>query len=137
MTVFAVDTDVEQALRRALTDDEDTYVDGVIAEAQDLVVAHLGRGEDPYEDGEVPGTVTRVTARMTARVFQQTGQAIGASQQQQSAGPFSTGQTFTTGANTGGPWLSAADKKALAPYRLAGGMRSVSFTSERGYDALS
>lgn len=130
---FADSDDVVKALRRALTTAEDSYVDDVIAEAQDLVVGYLGC--DPTVDGVVPGAVTRVTARMVARVFQQDdGRAIGTSQTQQTAGPFMQGLSFQPAATSGSPWLAASDKVTLKPYRCGGGMRSVAFRSERGFD---
>lgn len=129
---FADDLDVVAALRRALAGAEATYVDDVIAEAEDLIVGYLGA--DPTVAGVVPGPVTRVCARMVARVFlQDDGRAIGVTQTQQTAGPFSNGGSFVQGSTTGSPWLAASDKIALRPYRPGGGMRSMAFQSERGY----
>jgi hypothetical protein len=130
---FAVEADVAQALRRTLTATESTYVEGVIAEAQDLIVGYLG--QDPTVATVVPGAVTRVTARMVARVFSQDdGRAIGQSQTQQTAGPFSQGGSFVPASTTGSPWLAASDKQILKPYRRGGGLISGGFITERGYD---
>lgn len=130
---FATSANVVTALRRALTTAENTYVAGVITEAEDLIVGYLGA--DPTVASVVPGPVTRVCARMVARVFQQDdGRAIGSTQAQQTAGPFSNGATFVQGSTTGSPWLAATDKITLRPYRVNGGMTSVMFASERGYD---
>jgi len=130
---FATSADVVQALRRALTATETTYVAGVIAEAEDLIVGYLGK--DPTVLTVVPGPVTRVTARMVARVFaQDDGRAIGQSQTQQTAGPFSQGASFVPAATTGSPWLAASDKQVLKPYRRGGGLISVAFRSERGFE---
>lgn len=138
MTAFAKSGDVVKALRRPLTSAESPYVAGVIAEAQDLVCAFIRRDEDYWETAEdVPGAVRRTVARMAARVFQQAGQQVGVTQQQQAAGPFSTGLSYGSGANAGSPWLAAADKTRLKPYRKGGGLTSTSVNSERGYDRLS
>lgn len=139
MTVLAESGDVVRALRRALSATETTYAPDAIAEASDLVLAHLGRATsyvtDWPTDADVPGAVTRVVARMVARVFQQDdGRAIGASQDQKMAGPFQHGVSFTPASTTGAPWLAASDKITLRPYRAGGGMTSVAFASERGYD---
>lgn len=138
MTTYAAEADVAEALRRALTATESTYVGTAIAEAQDLIEGYLGRADGSttaYDVGEVPAAVTRVCARMVARVYQQDdGRAIGTSQVQKTAGPFSSGTSYASGSTTGSPWLAAADRQALKPYRVGGGMRSVSMTTERGYD---
>lgn len=125
---FAEDTDVEQALRRDLTATEDSYVDTLLDEASDLIVGYLGC--DPTVSGVVPGAVTRVCARMAARVLKQGDLTPGT--QQASAGPFAN--TFVGGSTSGSPWLAASDKQILKPYRCGGGMTSVMFRSERGYD---
>lgn len=132
---FADADDVVQALRRALTTAEGTYVDSVIAEAEDLIVGYLGADPtDATATPTVPAAVTRVSARMVARVFQQDdGRAIGATQAQQSAGPFANGTSYVAGSTSGSPWLAATDKITLRPWRVGGGMRSMSFSTERGY----
>lgn len=131
---FATAADVVQALRRALTATESTYVTTAIAEAEDLILGYLGC--DPTDETAtptVPASVTRVTARMVARVFDQDdGRAIGLTQSQQTAGPFSNGASYIAGSTTGSPWLAATDKVTLRPYRCNGGMRSMAFTTERG-----
>jgi hypothetical protein len=133
---FATSADVVKALRRALTTTETMYVGDVIAEAQDLVLGYLG--QDPSVNGVAPDAVTRVTARMAARVFQQDdGRAIGGSQVQRTAGPFSTGTSYVAASTSGSPWLAASDKQVLKPYRKGGGMTSVAFGTERGYDTVA
>lgn len=134
MTAFAKAEDVKQALRRDLTGSEAASVATVIAEAQDLLVGYLGIDDDAYaSEADVPGAVRRICARMVARVFQQDdGRRIGTTQAQATAGPFSQGLSFIQGSTTGSPWLAASDKIALRPYRLNGGMRSISFRSEHG-----
>lgn len=128
---FADSDDVEQALRRELTATEETYVETMLDEASDLVLGYLR--QDPTTGSTVPGAVVRVTARMVARVIQQDGVTPGT--QQQTAGPFST--TFVSGSSSGSPWLSMSDKITLKPYRRGGGLISVQFRSERGYDESS
>lgn len=121
---FAADTDVEAALGRSLTTAEDASVDTLLNEATDLLIGYLGCDPDP-----VPDAVERVCARMVARVFAQASSAgapvIGASQVQQTAGPFSKSTSFSAGTATGAPWLSAADKVALRPHRCGGGFRAL------------
>ena len=124
MTAFAVQTDVEDRLRRVLTTEESTYIDAQIAEAQALVVGYVGT--DFSTLAAIPGAVTIVTSRMVTRVLEA---GAGGSTQQQAAGPFST--SFVSGSTSGNPWLTAADKIALKPYRLNGGMVSVALRSDR------
>lgn len=128
---FSDADDVANALRRALTANETTYVSAVIAEADALILGYLGCDPtDADATPTVPVAVTLVSARMVARVFQQDGQQVGT--QQQTAGPFST--SYVAGATSGSPWLAASDKLTLRPHRCGGGMRSVLMGSERGYD---
>jgi len=125
---FAEDTDVEVALGRALTTAEDESVDTLLEEATDLLIGYLGCEPDP-----VPDAVKRVCARMVARVFAQAASSdapvVGASQVQQTAGPFSIGMSFASGTSTGAPWIAGADKIALRPYRCGGGFKTVSAES--------
>lgn len=135
---FAEETDVVKALRRELTSGEQEYVTDVIAEAQDLIVGYLGCDPtDEDNDPAVPAAVTRVTARMVARVFKQDdGRPVGSTQRQQGAGPYTSNLTYVPGSTSGSPWLASSDKVILRPYRCGGGMRSVAFKSERDYDYL-
>lgn len=121
---FANQADVESALGRDLTDAEGQSVDALLDEASDLLVGYLGCTPDP-----VPDAVKRVTARMVARVFSQAQISVGASQVQESAGPFSRSTSYASGTSNGSPWLAAADKVVLRPYRCGGGFRSVSLES--------
>lgn len=120
---FADETDVEAALGRDLTTAESEQVDTLLEEATDLLIGYLGCEPDP-----APDAVVRVCARMVARVFAQAASAnapvVGASQVQQTAGPFSFGTSFPAVASSGSPWLTANDKVALRPYRC-GGFRAV------------
>src|SRR5690606_5757611 len=121
---FADEADVVLALGRELTTAEQTSVDTLLDEATDLITGHLGCTPDP-----VPDAVKRVTARMVARVFSQAQISVGASQVQETAGPFSRSTSYASGTSNGSPWLAAADKVTLRPYRCGGGFRSVSLES--------
>lgn len=123
---FADEADVVLALGRELTTAEQTSVDTLLEEATDLVTGHLGCAPDP-----VPDAVKRVTARMVARVFSQAQISTGASQVQETAGPFSRSTSYASGTSNGSPWLAAADKVVLRPYRCGGGFRSVAVESEQ------
>lgn len=122
---YADDEDVEAALGRDLTTAEGNAVDALLDEATDLLIGYLGCAQDH----PVPDAVKRVCARMVARVFAQAASSnapvVGASQVQETAGPFSRSASFSSGTATGAPWLAAADKVALRPYRCGGGFRSV------------
>lgn len=124
---FATPEQVADALGRDLTSQEEAAAPTLLEEATDLITGYLGCTPDP-----VPGAVSRVCARMVARVFGQAAASVpvGASQVQQSAGPFSRSTSFSTGASNGSPWLAAADKTSLRLYRCNGGMRSVSGQSD-------
>jgi hypothetical protein len=115
---------VEAALGRALATAEDAAAPTLLEEATDQLIGYLGCTPDP-----VPVAVKRVCARMVARVFAQAASSnaptVGASQVQETAGPFSRGASFASGTNTGAPWLAAADKTVLRPHRCGGGFRSV------------
>lgn len=125
---FATDADIEAALGRTLSSGEDASVGALLEEATDLLIGYLGCEPDP-----VPDAVKRVCARMVARVFAQAASSsapvVGASQVQQTAGPFSTSSSFASGTSTGAPWLAAADKIALRPHRCGGGFASVPLES--------
>ena len=124
MMAFAVQADVEARLRRVLTTEESTYIYPQIAEAQALVIGYVGTDFSTLD--AIPGAVTIVTSRMVARVLEA---GAGGSTQQQSAGPFST--SFVSGSTSGNPWLAAADKITLKPYRVMGGAVSVALRSDR------
>lgn len=136
MTVFCKKEDVEKRLRRVLTSDENTYLPGMIEEAQLLVVSYLGCGPDPYEEDEdVPDAVRVVTSRMVARVIQEADVApeyFGATQIGETAGPFSQQVTFQSGTRIGSPWLAKADKEILNPYRCSGKAFSIDTAPRQG-----
>lgn len=121
MTVFCTQEDVVKRLRRPLNSDETEYLDGLIEEAQALVVAHLGCGPDRYEQGDVPVAIRITTSRMVARVLQQSENMdpayFGAVQVGTTAGPYSEQTTFHGESRLGSPWLSKTDRESLAPYK--------------------
>ena len=115
--------DVERRLRRTLTGAEEDYLLGMIEEAQLLVLSYLDCPAGKFAEG-VPDAIKIVTSRIVARVIQE-GESVppdqfGATQVGLTAGPFSQQTSFQAGSRTGAPWLTKADKDALAPYRCAG-----------------
>lgn len=128
--MLATVDDVQAALGRELTLTEATQATVSLAEATDLVVGHIGYDPiDALTAGEVvPAAISRVVARMVARVLVQSAQA-GSEGTTETVGPFSRTVRFGVGTTSGAPWLTAADKIALRPYRGGGGMRVVSLSS--------
>lgn len=124
MMGFASSADVASALGRSLSSAEGSAAPTLLDEASDMLVGYLGQSPNP-----VPDPVKRVCARMVARVLAQAASSaapvVGASQVQQTVGPFSQSASFAAGTATGAPWVSAADRVALRPFRLGGGFRSV------------
>lgn len=127
---FAESVDVAAALGRDLSAGEQAQVGTLLDEASDILTGYLGTEPDP-----VPDAVKRVCARMVARVFAQAASSsapvVGASQVQQTAGPFTMSSSFATGTSTGAPWIAAADKVALRPFRVRGGSGSVSAVTQQ------
>lgn len=105
---LASEADVERALGRFLTEDEDVSL--LLEEASDRVVAFLGYTPDP-----VPLEVARAVARMVERVVNQphtTAADYGAT------GYNSSQQPLTYREQPGGdPWLKDSIKKVLRPFR--------------------
>lgn len=124
--VLATSDDVAKALRRPLTDDEDGWVSNALEEASVLVIGYLGCDPtvrdttvDPPTE-TVPDAARIVTARMVARLIeQQTAGAVpvGVSSYHTQTGPFGSTMQVQSGSNSGGPWVSAADKIMLKPLR--------------------
>ena len=117
MTSLATVQDVTDRLGRPLTPAETTRVEGLLPEASALVVAYVGW--DPAERPTVPEPVAIAVSRMVARVIVRDADAqfAGADSGSVTAGPFSKQLTFSSGQNSGGPWLAATDKATLRPYR--------------------
>lgn len=123
---LAMPEDVAARLGRPLTPAEAARVDGLIDEASALVIGYLGC--DPSDPGPVPAAVTVVVSRMVARTLAQAEQGTPAGGEQavtNTVGPFSQTRQFVAGSTGGQPWLSAADKTALRPYRCDGRAYSV------------
>ena len=111
---LAVDVDVEAALGRSLTTAEN--VSNLLEEASDLVVGYLGYTPDP-----VSPAVVRVVATMVAAVL--TKPAVSTSDYQASGynvqREVAAVKVGVESATTSGPWLTAALKQRLRPYRTA------------------
>lgn len=124
--VLATSDDVAKALHRPLSDDETGWVPNALEEASVLVIGYLGCDPtvrdttvDPPTE-TVPDAARIVTARMVARLIeQQTSGAVpvGVQSYSTTTGPFGNSVTAVAGSNSGGPWVSAADKIMLKPLR--------------------
>lgn len=144
MALATID-DVENRLRQSdkhLATDDTEYTDGLLDEASALVLGYLGCDPTIVDTTATPPTTTVpepvvvVTSRMVARVLQQ-GAAGGAGTDSatgttDTAGPFSHTRQFGAGTTSGSPWLAAADKVTLSPYRCDGKAFSVDTAPARG-----
>ena len=110
---LATSDDVEAALGRTFTED----VDFLLEEASDLVVAYLGCTPDP-----IPPAVVRVVAAMAAATLTRPAPVVEGAQAL-NAGPF--GIRFTPDASSRGPWLTAALKSRLNPFRQMSSLLSL------------
>lgn len=105
-------SDVESALGRALSEDED--VSTLLEEASDLVCGYLGYTPDP-----VPNPVARAVATMVVAVMRkpETNSAdygVNGYNVSRESMPVKVGVESAT---TTGPWLTASLKQRLRPYR--------------------
>ncbi|ASR85215.1 head-to-tail adaptor [Mycobacterium phage SirPhilip] len=98
-------------------------VDDLLQEASDLVTGHLWPSEVPTP---TPGPICRVVATMAATVLTRPREILPETASLQADG---FGVTFTPGGNSPGPYLTAALKARLRPYRS--GVSSVAMGSER------
>ena len=111
---LASESDVENALGRVLTDDED--VSTLLEEASDLVVGYLGYTPDP-----VPAPVARVVATMVVAVL--TKPTV--TKADYDASGYSTASEYASvrvgveSATTSGPWLTASLKMRLKRFRTS------------------
>jgi hypothetical protein len=121
---LATQADVEAILGRELTEQEAALVVSQLDEASDLVLGYL---RCLTLATPTPDTVVRVVAAMVAAVITRPATQP-ANADQLTAGPYS--MRYTEGSTSGGPWLTAALKMRLAPYRC-GSMVSVPLVSER------
>lgn len=129
MTPFCTPDDVQQRLRRQLTEEELEWFDSMQEEAQDLVLSYLGCTPNKYSDN-LPSVITTVTSRMIARVIQegnieQQPTPYGATHYTATAGPFSGQVQFAAGSRTGAPWITKVDKTMLDPHRCTGKAYSI------------
>lgn len=107
-------SDVEAALGRALAEDED--VSTLLDEASDLVAGYLGYAPDP-----APLPVARVVASMVVAVMNKPAvnsadYGVNGYNVARESMPVKVGVESAT---TTGPWLTAALKMRLRPYRSA------------------
>lgn len=108
---LATQDDVRDALRRALTADEQDWIDTLILEAGDVVAGYL----HPYQIPEqVPAPITRVVAAMAAAVLNRPANIL---PDTQSLTADSYGIQFAAGATSPGPYLTDGFKKRLAPFK--------------------
>ena len=119
--MLAAQTDVEARLRRDLTDEEVTWIDGVLEEASAEVIEFCGRDfDDP-----VPSTVRIVTSRIAARALVASTTDVGTDAYTNQAGPYQQVRSVSTDAASGGVWLSKGDKRKLRAYCAFKGAFSV------------
>lgn len=118
---LATPADVVASLRRDLTADEEEGVAALLEEASDLVLGYL---RCPPAT-PTPDAIVRAVAAMVAAVFRPSPGPTNADSL--TSGPYT--QKFTEGSTSGGPWLTAALKMRLLPYRCS--MVSVPLVSER------
>ena len=127
---LASEGDVENALGRTLASSED--VTTLLEEASDLVVGYLGHTPDP-----VPDPVSRVVATMIAAVLTKpatntTDYGANGYNVARETMPVKVGVESAT---TTGPWLTAALKLRLKPYRTAATRRVFSIDTAPNADA--
>jgi hypothetical protein len=110
-TPLAGTDDVAAALRRPVTAPEAEHLDDLLHEASDLVIGYLHPTPTPTP---TPGAITRVVAAMAAAVLIRPADLM-PDAQTLSADGF--GVTFSDGGNSTRPFLTAALKARLRPYR--------------------
>jgi hypothetical protein len=123
---YANEDDVKTALWAIGRDelaDELPPVDALLDEASDLVAGYLYPSQVATP---TPAAITRVVAATAATVLTRPPQLLPETQSLQVDG---FGVTFTPGAGSPGPYLTAALKTRLRPYRAT--MTSVATSSER------
>lgn len=123
MPNLATQDDVRAALRRELTENEQAWIDDLLAECSDLVVGYLH--PTPIPD-PVPDPITRVTAAVAAAVLTRPS-TIPPEAQSLTADVY--GVTFQPGSTSPGPYLSPAFKQRLDPYRVT--VANVTLGSDR------
>lgn len=119
---LATQADVEKTLHRELTDQEAEDVESQLDEASDLVEGYL-ICPPPVP---TPEPIVRAVAAMVAAIIDRS-KNTPENADTVTAGPYS--QRFVEGSTAKGPWLTAALKMRLRPWRCS--VRSVSLVSER------
>jgi hypothetical protein len=114
--------DVRAALRRDLTESEDTWIDGMLEEASDAVLGYLSPFDMP---DPVPGEIVRATASVVADMLRRAN--ILPDTQSMTADSYAI--QFAPGATSSGPYLSEGIKRRLAPFKNS--VRVIDLSSER------
>lgn len=122
---LATQADVEARLGRALEASEAARLPSLLSDTSALVIGYCGQD---FEPAPYPEPVTGVVAKAVARLLLAGSSAVPFAEQQ-AAGPFSV--RLSSGAASGDAWLTAADKLALRPYRLGGGLTTVGLVGAR------
>lgn len=117
--------DVKAPVGTTWTEAQEAAMPDLLEEASDLVLGYLHPCEVPIP---VPDAVVRVVAAMVSNVLLRP--ATGVEAAQMMAGPFSISPT--PGSTAPGPYLTAAMKQRLRPYRCHNGMVSQELSGE-GY----
>jgi hypothetical protein len=128
--MLATQEDVRDALRRDLTENEELWVDSLIAEAGDLVEGYLHPFTVPTV---VPDPIKRVVAAMVAAVLNR---PSGILPETQSLTADSYGVQFTAGSTSPGPYLTDGFKRRLRPFKLDSVVMGLVSEHDRGSSAL-
>lgn len=118
-------SDVEARLGRPLDESETARAAAILDDASATVIGYCGQD---FEPAPYPSPVVGVVAKMAARALL-AAQNAGGLVQQQMAGSFMV--QYSSASTSGDVWLTAADKLALRPHRLGGGLTSVQLVGER------
>lgn len=128
--VLATASDVEDRLRRYLTDDESEYVDVLLEEASVLVVGWLSQRGVTVDEGDIPRAAVIAVSRMVARAITTPANPnIPEGASQLNAGPF--GVRYSDPYSTS-VFLSKSDMVLLRT--LTPGVASLRLVSERYSD---
>lgn len=121
--MLATQTDVEARLRRPLTDEETSWLSGVLEEASLEVTEYCGQDFSDFDP--VPAAVRIVTSRIAARALSAKATDVGTDAYTNQAGMYQQVRTVSSDAASGGIWLSKADKRKLRAYCLLKGAFSL------------
>lgn len=123
---LATVADVEARLGRPLTVAEETRLPSLLDDASAVVIGYT---RQDFEPNPYPSAVVGVVAKMVARSYGRSGAVGGEFAEQQNAGPFAV--RYSSASSEADVWLTAADKLALRPHRLGGGLSSVQAVGDR------